>query len=379
MTACCNKKIEGSKIENTPIHESGSHKTTRYITVALGIIILIGSLAASGLLYPQMGAYSCAIGAAGALLTLACFLSSYRCSSTSQAKSDENKPLKAYSYPERAEIFKETLKACDEGYVFQGKGVIIDHEPMLEAAVTFETCEPLEGAGEYQTKFSVVVDDTLNALINLKKLGHNPVGINMANRYGAGGGVVQGCPAQEESMCRRSNHVLGLKTQNYPFPDEGGIYTPHVQVFREDEAHQYAFMEQPCEVNLVAVAAYDLRSGSEERVSLGLPLRGKIEDATLESCELYKNKTQNTIRNMLRAMHSNGHRHLVLGAWGCGAFQNPPHLMAQLFLEVFQEAEFKGRFEQVDFAILELSPKDKDNISSFSTICNELNKRTELS
>jgi uncharacterized protein (TIGR02452 family) len=42
----------------------------------------------------------------------------------------------------------------------------------------------------------------------------------------------------------------------------------------------------------------------------------------------------------------------VLGAFGCGAFRNPPRHMAELFKEVFQEREFQNRFPFVIFAIL---------------------------
>jgi uncharacterized protein (TIGR02452 family) len=44
---------------------------------------------------------------------------------------------------------------------------------------------------------------------------------------------------------------------------------------------------------------------------------------------------------------------LVLGAFGCGAFANPPKHMAKIFREVFMEKEFKNKFKSVVFAIYE--------------------------
>ena len=76
---------------------------------------------------------------------------------------------------------------------------------------------------------------------------------------------------------------------------------------------------------------------------------------------------------MLREMAGKGHTNLVLGALGCGAFQNPPELVARLFKEVFQEEEFKGRFESVDFAILKASyDQDNRNVTAFQNMCEEL-------
>lgn len=46
------------------------------------------------------------------------------------------------------------------------------------------------------------------------------------------------------------------------------------------------------------------------------------------------------IRLMLRIAAKHGHRSLVLGALGCGAFHNPPKDVAKAFLEVFKEPEF---------------------------------------
>jgi len=48
-----------------------------------------------------------------------------------------------------------------------------------------------------------------------------------------------------------------------------------------------------------------------------------------------------------------GHDSLVLGAYGCGAFHNPPGDMARIFREVFEEPEFKGAFRHVSFAIFD--------------------------
>ncbi|WP_306440898.1 TIGR02452 family protein [Corallococcus aberystwythensis] len=46
-----------------------------------------------------------------------------------------------------------------------------------------------------------------------------------------------------------------------------------------------------------------------------------------------------------------GHRTLVLGAWGCGAFRNNPHDAADAFASALDA--FSGGFVRVVFAVCE--------------------------
>jgi len=46
------------------------------------------------------------------------------------------------------------------------------------------------------------------------------------------------------------------------------------------------------------------------------------------------------------------HTTVILGAFGCGAFKNPKHLVARSFRECLDEPLFADRFETVIFAIL---------------------------
>lgn len=269
-------------------------------------------------------------------------------------------------YAYRAAIFQETLKACQYGYRKGEKLIQIDSSHMLQntemfGAAAMNPLPSLNPSGKLKTTFTVTPDDTFNVMIKYVRTGHNPVGINMANKDFPGGGVIQGCPAQEEALCRRSNHYLGLITQTYPLPEFGGVYCPGISVFRDDEAHKYAFMDKPEMVNLVAIAAYDLRGNPDTTYE------------TMKADQNFVDGTKLKIRNMLRIMAMKGHETLVLGAFGCGAFQNPPRLMAELFREIFQDPEFEGRFKHVDFAILCQYPKDQANVDAFTEICTHLN------
>ena len=63
--------------------------------------------------------------------------------------------------------------------------------------------------------------------------------------------------------------------------------------------------------------------------------------------------TREKIRSIFRLAYHTRHRDVLLGALGCGAYNNPPAQIAALFKEVMAEEEFSGLFDHVDFAILD--------------------------
>ena len=76
--------------------------------------------------------------------------------------------------------------------------------------------------------------------------------------------------------------------------------------------------------------------------------RDETEFATPATQRLLENK----IRQTLRIAVKGGQDYLVLGALGCGAFRNPPGLVARTFLKVLQEEEWKGWFAGLVFAVM---------------------------
>lgn len=67
---------------------------------------------------------------------------------------------------------------------------------------------------------------------------------------------------------------------------------------------------------------------------------------------------QKRIHRMLAIARSFGHATLVLGAWGCGAFENEPSRTAKDFRQSL-ENDFVGVFSDVVFAIADWSPERK--------------------
>lgn len=258
----------------------------------------------------------------------------------------------------RAEIFRQTVEVVQQGEYASGWNLV----SLDTVSTAKETCfykkpcslEPVKSS--HPTKFNVIEADCLETAQLLKNAGYNVCLLNMASRQNPGGGVVGGSGAQEENIFRRSNlfqslyqfvdysHQYNVKRDpenSYPLDrNSGGIYSKKVSIIRGSENNGYCFLQNPFEISIVSVPAIN----SPELKTF----RGEqyIADALIEP-------SKEKIRTILRICGEFNHDCLVLSAFGCGAFKNPPHHMAKLFKDVFNEAEFKDRFKLIVFAILD--------------------------
>lgn len=68
------------------------------------------------------------------------------------------------------------------------------------------------------------------------------------------------------------------------------------------------------------------------------------------------------MRSLLAVAVAHGHRALVLGAFGCGAFQHDPRRVAELFHGLLSAGgEFDGHFDVVLFGVI----KSATNLAAF--------------
>ena len=204
-----------------------------------------------------------------------------------------------------------------------------------------------------QTHVTVAKADTATALRCLTLLGYKRVcALNFANAYHPGGGYLNGARAQEEDLCRLIPTLYtSLKKLRYPMKEWEAYYT---QGLLARESGSYALERAPLLVNVVSSAMPDLGSyhnklcaGSDEwRASVRLRLRATLHAAREEKVDA-----------------------LILGAFGCGAFGNPPELVAPLMVEALQSAEFRGSFACVAFAILVNRDGESSNVRAFLDAC----------
>ena len=256
----------------------------------------------------------------------------------------------------RSAIFQSTLNIVKEGkYIsengkaikFADQATMIDGTQFYADEISLNACD-LE---EFDEEYLVENKDCLVVAKELLDEGYNPVVLNMANRHNPGGGVLNGAGAQEENLFRRTNLFCSLyqyapyanqygisqAQEQYPLDRNfGGIYTPSATVFRGTEEDGYPLLDTPFHVSFISVAGLCCPTVENGEI---IPLQA----------EGLKNK----IRTIFRIALINGHDSIVLGALGCGAFQNPPKHVARLFEEVCDEPEFNGYFALLDFAIME--------------------------
>ena len=261
----------------------------------------------------------------------------------------------------RIEIFNSTLTLLRQGWYLAPDG----HKVQLPS-----TGEVMAAAAMYREPVRVMVDpkepvrtevrvenkDCVVAAKELIDAGHRPAMLNLADLRTPGGLVEYGSGAQEENLCRRSNLILSLyqfslprtyqyrdlglrkHKDQYPMDERyGGIYSGIATFFRGQESEGSLLENQPYNIPVISVAAIcGPRIGADGMMC--------ARDAEL---------TLDKMRTIFRIGKAHFHDSLVLSAFGCGAFANPPAHIARLFHQVIEEEEFKDVFKLIVFAILD--------------------------
>ncbi|WP_407836001.1 TIGR02452 family protein [Streptomyces sp. DSM 116496] len=175
--------------------------------------------------------------------------------------------------------------------------------------------------------------------------------LNFASARNPGGGYVRGAKAQEEALCRASAlYETLLEAPEYyeihraevsTFYTDRVIHSPGVPVFRDDRGD---LLDTPFRAGFLtspAPNAGTIRRQEPDRVP-------EIPAALARRAEL-----------VLEVAALHGYRGLVLGAWGCGVFQNDPAQVAEAFRALLA-GRFAGVFERVVFGVLDRKPETRE-------------------
>ena len=198
--------------------------------------------------------------------------------------------------------------------------------------------------------------------------------LNFASATNPGGGVTRGSSAQEEAICRCSTLYFSLieqsmwkgfytphRAQRDPLHNDDCIYTPGVVVIKTDTAPPQALPpEDWYTVNVLTCAAPNLREQPSNPMNDGDGARGvQIEKQELR--QLHEKR----MRRILSIAAAEGNEVMILGAFGCGAFRNPPEIVAEAMRTVIQE--YRSFFEAVEFAVY-CPPRDDSNYRVFERV-----------
>lgn len=199
---------------------------------------------------------------------------------------------------------------------------------------------------------------TLEASEVYAKQGKRVCVLNFASATNPGGGVVHGSSAQEEAICRCSTLYPCLNTRktwnefytphrnaDNPLYNDDCIFTPDVKVFKSDINFPELLPEAEWwDVDVITCAAPNLRSIPSNRMN---PNAGSRKaDITHEGLIALHTAR---IQRIFEVAMKNGAEVLILGAFGCGAFCNPPELVAEVFAKFTEK--YRDNFDVIEYAV----------------------------
>ena len=210
---------------------------------------------------------------------------------------------------------------------------------------------------------SIVLSPTVKTIHHLCAKGCRNLGVlNFANPIQPGGGFVSGAEAQEESLARSSNlhsmltsnegtefYVHHLNNESDGFNTHAMIYAPVVICMRDENGRTVP----PSQVAVITSAAVNR-----------LEVRRHFQHSPALVKEM-ESQMRERMGRILRLFEECGDRHLILGSFGTGVFQNPVKLIASIWADLLvgEDARFQKSFESVVFAI-----KDAETFDAFKHV-----------
>ena len=270
---------------------------------------------------------------------------------------------------EGSQVEADVFKDLEEGRVKAGsctgqlKGEPFDAEQDFVSGKGNGAKDSLKAEGaahpyEQPARVLVSMRRSLEAAAPYAREGKKTCVLNFASATNPGGGVLRGSSAQEESICRCSTLYFALNTDNLrkdfyqphraagdPLYNDDAIYTPGVLVFKTDDDSPKTMPEADWYgVDVLTMAAPNLRENPSDYMNPDAGTKGVL----LSNRELAA-LLEKRIRRMFEVAKEQGAEVLILGAFGCGAFQNPPAVVSKVFAKVMRDYLYD--FEAIEYAI----------------------------
>jgi Uncharacterized protein conserved in bacteria (DUF2263) len=175
--------------------------------------------------------------------------------------------------------------------------------------------------------------------------------LNMANPHVPGGGYLEGAVAQEENMFRRTDCHFRVGEDEYDARSD--LYLPEMtRLLSAQDGVVYLDTKRP----RICIRGPEDRS----RTDLGYPwlpddqvfpffeLRASAQDLR-DGLDFDPHDARRRISAQLNTLKDHRVRHVVFGAFGCGAFRNPARSVAQIYREQIQARS--ADFSVIAFAV----------------------------
>lgn len=247
-------------------------------------------------------------------------------------------------------IAQETIQICERGHYTAPSGRTVrigSAQRAAEAGTRLYTPEALRAlldatpSRDGPPPVCRVSADTTQVAAQRMAADGPVVALNFASARNPGGGFIRGAKAQEEDVSRCSGLYPCLmrapeyytvnRAQRSMIYTDHLIYSPEVPFFR---VRARELIEEPFQASIITAPAPNAgeahRKGEGHLVSEALKRRAGM---------------------VLALAEDNGHRRLLLGAWGCGVFRNDPAEVAGAFKDWLNHPRFAGAFDEVEFAV----------------------------
>lgn len=269
----------------------------------------------------------------------------------------------------RAEKAQETLAIIEQGFYETKQNRIILKED-IHNAVTGSRLYPEDGfetvlqdaalkAATLKHNTEILVQNTtvLKAAAAMTMQGEKVGCLNFASAKNPGGGFLGGAQAQEESLALSSAlyptlmehfemYTYNRERKTLLYADHM-IYSPEVPVFRNDDGD---LLEQPYRLSFITSPAVNI---------------GAIKQHNADELVHAEATMLRRMDKVLGLFVHHNIEHLLLGAWGCGVFQNNPADIAFWFASFLRKGgKYSTSFKRVVFAVYDRS-KEGHNITAF--------------
>lgn len=262
-------------------------------------------------------------------------------------------------------VFEDTLRRINnDSTLLSAQQLSIRHQTFVPEGKVIIPPSP-----RFDTPASVCVSRLRSFEAAAQYMGQKVCVLNFASASNPGGGVARGSSAQEECLCRCSTLYNCLNTRDMwsrfysphrhahnPLHNDDIIYTPAVQVIKDDDYH---LLDAPFAVDVITCAAPNLRERPSNSYN---PVDGSsahITPAELQSLH------ERRARRILSVAVLHEADVLILGAFGCGAFMNDPVVVARAYANVLPD--FLHHFRTIEFAVY-CRPGSEENYLAFKAI-----------
>ena len=275
---------------------------------------------------------------------------------------------------ENVMIFQDTERMCKENHKLKAA---VTKSIEFQKVILESDIIPEINKMKYAEPAQIIVSKKRSFEAAVAYKGQKVCVHNIASASNPGGGVVHGSSAQEECLCRCSSLYFCLNSceakygfykphrdAKNPIHNDDIIYTPDVMVFKTDTAYPELMSESEWyNVNVITCAAPNLREQPSNKYNSGDGNRA-IQISDKELMKIHEKR----LRRILDVSVMEENEVVILGAFGCGAFSNPPEVVAQAAKNVIED--YRHAFRTMEFAVY-CSPRDQRNYKIFDRILSE--------